>query len=128
MAFCCSSDLQVYAHSHNIPRLVLTVPVFAYTQGTFSGIFFSALGPVLSEVVPLSDFSDALSIIWLVCAPITLVCTPIAFALDEYSNSILGMTGSDMFQITIGTAAAANIAAAIALFVVKRFQRKEQDV
>jgi hypothetical protein len=109
-------------------RLVLTVPVFVPTQGTFSGIFFSALGPILSEVVPLSDFSDALSIIWLVCAPITLVCTPVAFALDDYSRSTLGMTGSDVFLITIGTAGGANIAAAFALFAVKRFQRKEQDV
>jgi len=101
---------------------------FTPTQGIFSGIFFSALGPLLSEVVPLSDFSDSLSIVWLVCAPITLVSAPIAFALDDYSKSSLGRTGSDIFQIAIGTAGGANIAAAIALFVVKRFQRKEQDV
>jgi hypothetical protein len=127
MGFCCSSDWQVYVHSSNIPRYCLQW-LFPQTQGIFSGIFFSALGPVLSEVIPLSDFSDALSIIWLVCAPITLVCTPIAFALNEYSKSTLGMTGSDMFQIAIGTTGGANIAAAIALFAVKRFQRKEQDV
>jgi hypothetical protein len=127
MGFCCSSDWQVYVHSSDISRYCLQWS-FSHTQGIFSGIFFSALGPVLSEVVPLSDFSDALSIIWLVCAPITLVCTPIAFALNEYSKSTLGMTGSDMFRITIGTAGGANIAAAIALFAVKKFQRKEQDV
>jgi hypothetical protein len=99
-----------------------------HTQGILSGIFYSALAPVLSEVVPLSDFSDALSIIWIVCAPITLVCTPIAFTLDEYSKSGLGRTGTDVFKIAIGTAGGTSIAAAIALFVVKRFQRKEQDV
>jgi MFS family permease len=107
---------------------VLTVPVVPRTQGIFSGIFFSALGPLLSEVVPLSDFSDALSIIWLVSAPITLASAPIAFALDEYSKSGLGRTGPEIFQIAIGTAGGANIVAAIALFVVKRFQRKEQDM
>ena len=106
----------------------LTVSILAPTQGVFSGIFFSALGPLLSEVVPLSDFSDALSIIWLVCAPTTLVCIPIAFALDEYSQDVLNRTGSEIFQIAIGTAGGANIAAAMALFVAKRFQRKEQDV
>ena len=94
-------------------------------QGIFSGIFFSALGPVLSEVVSLADFSDALSIIWIVCAPITLVCTPIAFALDEYSESVLGRSGAEAFQIAIGTAGGANVVAALALFAVKRYQRKE---
>jgi hypothetical protein len=104
------------------------VPTFTLIQGILSGIFFSALGPLLSEVIPLSDFSDALSIIWLVCVPITLVCTPIAFSLNEYSKIGLGRTGTEIFKITIGTAGGTNIAAAIALFVVKRFQRKEQDV
>ncbi|KIM30808.1 hypothetical protein M408DRAFT_270914 [Serendipita vermifera MAFF 305830] len=100
---------------------------FGIVSGTFSGIFYSALGPLLSEVVSISQFSDALSIIWLIKAPITLVCMPIAFGLDQYSQNVLGRSGPEIFQISIGAAGAANVIAALALFIVGRYERTEQD-
>ena len=66
-------------------------------KGALSGIYFSALGPVLSEVVGLKDFSDALSII-------TLSSTAIAFQLNEYSQNVLGRTGPAIYHIGIGVA------------------------
>jgi hypothetical protein len=96
-------------------------------KGVFNGIFFSALGPLLSEVVGLKDFSDSLSIIWLVTAPITLAAVPIAFALNEYSQHVLGRTGPAIYHIGIGVAGGAKVVAAASLFVVKWFQRKDQD-
>jgi hypothetical protein len=92
-----------------------------------SGIFFSALGPLLSEVVGLKDFSDSLAIIWIITAPVTLVAVPIAFALNTYSVEVLHRTGADIFQISIALAGGANVLAAIFLFAVKRFQRKDKD-
>jgi len=92
-----------------------------------SGIFFSALGPLLSEVVGLKDFSDSLAIIWITTAPVTLVAVPIAFALNTYSVEVLGRTGADIFQISIALAGAVNVVAALCLIVVKRFQRKDKD-
>jgi len=77
---------------------------FSLINGVLSGIYFSALGPVLSEVVGLKDFSDALSIIWLVTVPITLSSTAIAFALNEYSQNVLGRTGPAIYHIGIGVA------------------------
>ncbi|KIM26023.1 hypothetical protein M408DRAFT_330808 [Serendipita vermifera MAFF 305830] len=100
---------------------------FALVNGVLSGIFFSALGPLLSEVVGLKDFSDSLAIIWIVTAPITLVAVPMAFALNTYSTEVLGRTGADIFQISIALAGGANVVAAICLFMVKRFQRKDKD-
>lgn len=91
------------------------------------GIFFSALGPVLSDVVGLKDFSDALSIIWVAISPIVLLGLPITFALNEYSQNILHRTGTDVYQIGIGLAGAANVVAAIALIAAKRFQRRDKD-
>lgn len=82
---------------------------------------------MLSEVVGLKDFSDSLSIIWIIAAPITLVATPIAFALNEYSQHTLGRTGPEVYQIGIAVAGGANIIAAMFLFVVKWFQRKDKD-
>lgn len=107
--------------------LQLVTHIVIFLQGVLSGIFFSALGPVLSEVVGLKDFSDSLSIIWIITAPITLVATPIAFALNEYSQNTLGRTGPEVYQISIGVAGGANIIAAMSLFVVKWFQRKDKD-
>ncbi|KIM30809.1 hypothetical protein M408DRAFT_327779, partial [Serendipita vermifera MAFF 305830] len=99
---------------------------FGLASGIFSGIFYSALGPLLSEVVAISQFSDALSIIWLLSAPITLVSMPIAFGLDQYSQNVLGKSGPEIFQIAIGAAGGANVIAALALFLVGRYERKEQ--
>ena len=96
-------------------------------KGALSGIYFSALGPVLSEVVGLKDFSDALSIIWLVTVPITLSSTAIAFALNEYSQNVLRRTGPAIYHIGIGVAGGANVLGAASLFVVKWFQRKDKD-
>jgi hypothetical protein len=115
------SEREFITHHPAIHALTLLL------QGVVSGIFFSALGPVLSEVVGLKDFADSLSIIWLVTAPITLTGAPIAFALNQYSQSVLGRTGPEIFQIGIGVAGGANIIAAASLFTVKWFQRKDQD-
>ncbi|KAG8818718.1 hypothetical protein FRC19_010368 [Serendipita sp. 401] len=102
--------------------------LFAVLNGILSGIFFSALGPLISEVVPLADFSDALAIIWLVVAPITNFAAPMAFALNAYSKDVLHREGATIYQISIALAGGANVVAAIALMMVKKYQRKTQDV
>lgn len=98
---------------------------FAFVNGIASGIFFSALGPVLSEVVGLKELSDALAIIWLFAAPATLFSLPIAFALDEYSAGVLGKVGPAVYQISIGLAGASSIFSALALYCAKRYEKRD---
>ncbi|KAG8816017.1 hypothetical protein FRC17_000499 [Serendipita sp. 399] len=101
---------------------------FGVLNGILSGIFFSALGPLISEVVPLADFSDSLAIVWLVVAPITTFAAPMAFALNAYSKDVLHRDGAKVYQIGIALAGAVNVVAALALIMVKKYQRKTQDV
>lgn len=100
---------------------------FAFVNGMASGIFFSAIGPLLSEIVGLKYFSDGLAIIWMITGPIVLGAVPIAFALNNYSQNVLHRTGVDIFQIGIAVAGGANVVAAIALFAAKKFQRTDKD-
>ncbi|CAG7846083.1 Probable transporter MCH2 [Serendipita indica DSM 11827] len=105
--------------------------VFGLLNGILSGIFFSALGPLLSEVVPLQVFSDSLSLIWLVTAPISLVAPAIAFALIGYSSAHqpegMQQHNPGVYHVTIGVAGGANVLAGLVLLGARRYQRKEQD-
>ncbi|KAI9850045.1 MAG: hypothetical protein M1838_006160 [Thelocarpon superellum] len=87
---------------------------FALVVGTICGVFWAAVGPVVSEVLELKDLSSGLSIVWLAIVLPTTFAEPFALELRQ-------VTGGNFFSVKI-FAGCMYVCAAVCMWLLRAWK------
>ncbi|ORX40302.1 UM00103-like protein [Kockovaella imperatae] len=95
--------------------------LFALVQGLVGGTLWSAATPLTAKIVGVKELRSALGILWLALVIPSLVAQPIAIALLDHSERVLGRKGPEAYYISIGFCGGMGIASALLLYPAKRW-------